>query len=545
MKVPQRFEELMSRLAEGPLPKDDSIELARLIEQDPALAAELRKQLETSEMIALSENADREGSRFADALRHRLAEQGRKLSQSSEPTTIRTGETSLLNRYSNKQRLIAFMKASIALHLIWVCIAAGAYYVGTQRSADRTTGSGSDLSVNGGLSSGSSILGPEGKGQRNPNGDDQGNAEVSAQGAANIDFQKLAKAATSSNPVERTRAMAQLLEQLNSENAAEILGAMHLAGANPEQMGSLVYAWAALDGPAAMAFADEMKEHMNDEESFGYRSQVIRGWGSADPEAAIAYVDGMEEGRLAGGLRWNLISGLADGNIDVATDYVISRAEAEDRGSWKYSEMLTERVLDQRDVQASVSWADQLPDGNVKTAALHRVATDFVAEDPVAAAEWATALSDTDHGTKVIHEVSDEWAERDPAATVAWLETLPDGDAKAYGMSAALTEWVKRGDPREASEYLAAMPASEQRDRAVGGFARTLSHSDPSSAVTWAETIADPKIRQGALIDAGRSWLRSDPTAAADWMQSGDLEASVVEGISSPGKGDWSEARKR
>ena len=548
MNTIHRFEELMSRLAEGPLPVDDLTELTQLIEKEPSLATELSEQLETSEMIALSEDADREGSRFADALRHRLAEQRgisqRKLSQSAVPETIRSGETSFLNRYSNKQRLIALMKASIALHLIWVCIAAGAYYVGTQRPADLATGSGADRSIYGGQSSGPSILGPEGKGQRDPSGKGE-LAEGSSQGASGKDFQMLAKSATSSNPVERTRAMAQLLENLSSENAAEILGAMHLAGAKPDQMGSLVYAWAALDGPAAMAFADEMKDEMSDEENYGYRSQVVRGWGSSDPDAAIAYVDAIEDGKLAGGLRWNLVSGLADGNIDRATEYVVSRADAKDRGSWRYMEMLTERVLDQRDVKASVGWADQLPDGNVKTAALYRVATDFVAEDPQAAAEWATTLSDTDAGTKVIHEVSDEWAERDPAATVAWLETLPDGDAKAYGMSAALTEWVKRGDPREASEYLASMAPSEQRDRAVGGFAQTLSNSDPSSAVTWAETIADPKIRQGALINAGRSWMRTDPTAAAEWMQSEGLEANVVEGIRRPAKQDWSDVKDR
>ena len=107
-------------------------------------------------------------------------------------------------------------------------------------------------------------------------------------------------------------------------------------------------------------------------------------------------------------------------------------------------------------------------------------------------------------------------------------------------MSAALTEWVKRGDPRVASEYLASMAPSEQRDRAVGGFATTLSHSDPSSAVTWAETIADPKIRQDALIDAGRSWMRTDPTAAAEWMQTEGLDTNVVEGITNRGERDWS-----
>ena len=178
------------------------------------------------------------------------------------------------------------MKASLALHIIWVCIAAGAYYIGTQRPANKGPADGADAGQVGTSPAGSSILdtagGRAGRGSAAGGISDENSA---SRGVSSKDFPALAKLAASSNPVERTRAMAELLEQLNSENAAEILGAMHLAGAKPEQMGSLVYAWAALDGPAAMAFADEMKEHMSREERFGYQSQVVRGWGSADPDA--------------------------------------------------------------------------------------------------------------------------------------------------------------------------------------------------------------------------------------------------------------------
>jgi len=127
--------------------------------------------------------------------------------------------------------------------------------------------------------------------------------------------------------------------------------------------------------------------------------------------------------------------------------------------------------------------------------------------------------------------VSDEWAERDAPATIAWLETLEAGEAKTAGMSAALAEWVKRGDPMEASKYLAAMPKSEERDSAVGGFAQILARSDPEAAVTWAETIGNDKVRSETLVDAGRAWLRLDPATATDWLQGGDLDEAIVERI--------------
>ena len=345
-------------------------------------------------------------------------------------------------------------------------------------------------------------------------------------------LRSLAQDVTSANPVKRAHAMATLLASLNSENAGQIIGAMHAAGADDMQMGSLVYAWAAHDGTAAMAFADEVD--MSDEDRYGYKNQVVKGWASTDPDKAKAWVDGLENQKEAGGYRWNLVAGMADGSLEVATAYAIERAEAEARGAFKYMDMITERMLDKSSVGDSVKWAETLPEGNVRTAALHRIATDFAGENPEAAAAWAGAMTENEGGTKVVYEVADEWAERDPAAAVAWLETLPDGDAKSYGMAAALTEWVKRGDPVAASEYLAGMPASEQRDQAVGGFVGTLSSSDPASAATWAGTIQNEGIRQKAQITAGRSWIRNDPVAAHEWLQGSNLGEQVLENITAP-----------
>lgn len=424
-------------------------------------------------------------------------------------------------------------------HLLWLVVAVAAYIFGSRQSEPAAT----DV-IPGGQSAGNGLAGSVLPSSKAKAAAKASSNEITAAAVDGPSFsaalEKMVKAATTSNPIEQQRGMAQLLASLTTENAAEILGAMHEAGADDEAMGLLVYAWAAKDGEAAMAFADEMGDAMSKEDAFGYRNQVVKGWASSDPNSAMAWVDGLgEDVKGVGHFRWNLVSGMADGNLAAASDYVVQRAEAEDRGAPKFMDMIAERMLREAGVSESVGWAEGLPESGIKTAALRRVATDFVAEDPIKAADWASDYVDADHGPRLIHEVSDEWAERDPAAAVEWLETLPDGDAKSAGMSAALTEWVKRGDPMEASKYLADMPVSPQRDQAVAGFASTLAYTDPESAMTWATTIEDNGARDRAMIEAGRAWMRVDPASATQWVQSNDLGDSVAQGITAPrGKRD-------
>ena len=461
---------------------------------------------------------------------------------------------------SHIHSLSTMTRSTLILHCLWFLVATAAFLVGAQRSqrqngalgpedAFSTQESGNSPSQLAGQSPGEAKK----NSQRHRPDTGAAGSMFSSAGLANASIADLAKAAASSSPVKRSQAVALLLDKLDTENAPEILGQAHEAGASEEHMGLLVYAWGALDGTAAMAFADEIAEHMNDEERFGYRSQVVKGWASSDPAQAKAWVDGLENQKglvddleeaqdMLAGYRWNLIAGMADGSIYAATAYAFERAEANDRGAPRYMDMITERQLEQSNIGDSVDWAEALPEGHLKTAALRRIATDYVDENPGGAADWAETMIDQDHGPRVIHEVSDEWAERDPAAAVAWLETLQDGEAKSAGMSAALAEWVKRGDPMEASKYLANMPQSPERDQAVGGFAEILARSDPQSAVQWAETIQREDVREEALVEAGRAWMRRDPIAAAQWLQDGTVGSQTAEKIIAGSKDrDWGE----
>ena len=316
------------------------------------------------------------------------------------------------------------------------------------------------------------------------------------------------------NPLKRQLAFARLLEGLTPENAQLIREQMRGGKAEGDQWRLFQYAWGAADGEGALAAAQaiENKDHRN-----GAIGSAITGWASADPASAIGWVGSMEDGDEKNRLHENLVGGLAYHDIGTATSYVMKLADAGDQRAAQYMETVASEQLRKDGHQAAATWASNLPDGDVKGAALDRVANTYVARDAAGAAAWAEQFADKDFGARVIEEVGDEWAERDPAASVAWLESLSEGQGKSEGMSSALGEWARR-DPTAASEYLVAMPASELKDTAVNGFVRRVAWEDPESAIVWANSISQDNLRNEAMTRAAQAYFVKDREAALQWL---------------------------
>ncbi len=78
--------------------------------------------------------------------------------------------------------------------------------------------------------------------------------------------------------------------------------------------------------------------------------------------------------------------------------------------------------------------------------------------------------------------------------TARWLTSRHD----APGLD-DLTRRAALAEPFTTARWLAAMPMSAERDRAVAVFAETHAAVDPEHAAVWAESISDPDKRAAAL----------------------------------------------
>jgi len=344
----------------------------------------------------------------------------------------------------------------------------------------------------------------------------------------------LAKEALSDpNPLTRNLAFSKLLESMTPENVQLLMEALRDGRADGDQWRLFLYAWGAMDGAGAIEHASTLEG----DRKTRFLAEALTGWASKDPTAAMAWLDTQEDGDAKNRYQWSLVGGLADRDIGMATDYVYRLSSEGNKEAARYLETVASEELRKNGTAGATLWAERLPDGALKGAALDRVAGAYVNENPEAAAAWAARFATADYGSRVIEEVGDEWAERDPRAAVAWLETLDEGAGRSEGLFSAFREWTQR-DAMAASEYLAGLPAGPSKDSAVSGFARTLARDDPEAAVIWAKTITNEESRVQTLTRAGQAWFRRDPVSAAEWLQTANLPAEAQQAVINPPQDD-------
>lgn len=411
-----------------------------------------------------------------------------------------------------------------SIHALWFVAALGAYGLGAWNRGGANDPNGTDLAtvVRAPAPPDVSLrraLQPDGTGEAGQ----EGNAPASSPSRAALsqtEIESMAREAFNDpNPLKRQLAFARLLEGLTADNAESIRAQMAGGNASGDQWRLFQYAWGSVDGQGALTAAGKIEDEGRRN---GAISQALSGWASADPTQAIAWLNGLENQDQKNRFQDSLVGGLADYDIGFATNYVMDLAAAGDKRAGDHMRTVASEQLRKEGPEGAARWAEALADGDVKGAALERVANSFAARDPEAAAAWAAQFATASYGTQVIDEIGEEWAEQNPTATVNWLLNLPDSRGKSAGMHSALGEWARR-DPTAASQYLVDMPQSPLKDEAVGGFVRRVAWEDPQAALAWARTIAQESTRQEAMTRAGQALFVRDREAALQWLPTSGL----------------------
>ena len=353
--------------------------------------------------------------------------------------------------------------------------------------------------------------------------------------------------------LEANKMFADLLLNLTADNAREIFDALRESGGADgnfgRDMGLFLQAWGRLDGQKAIeAVADLGGDGRR--RAFGSMS-AMEGWASTDAEAAKAYVASAEAGWEKGMMSQGLISGIARTDPAAATEYVLEldaarEAAGEEAGDDRWRGFAVDRQMEviaeaqlRRGSSEATSWAESLPDRDLKAAAFDKVAESLVKGDPAAAAAWVEEHAGSDYAQRAVREIAEEFGRSDPRAAIEWAENLPEV-SQGNALAETLDQWT-RSDPVEASKYLQNMPESPARDAAVQSFARQLDREDPAAAADWAVTISDEGRRTETLQSVGSSWMRSDPDGAKAWLPTSGLsEEAQLKIIEQPqGRGDW------
>lgn len=436
------------------------------------------------------------------------------------------------------------MKKSLFVHGTWLLVAVVSFGVGWQwgpRVSSSSTQAGAIQGPPPSLIGASSM-------KKDPNQAALNTADEALRLGSRLseaDIQSLGETfRKAASPIERRLAFGKILENLTVENALLMRAQIEHLDPKQTEFREFHYAWGAIAGADAALFGATTKEDD--------MTHSLAGWANADPAAAKDWFESLTiEGNpdfeyllkdrkvdpngLRNHLMRGMVHGLAENDPKIASDFVLSMAESGHKEAFGMMHIVAENMMRTDKPSKAASWAESLPEGRARQAAMSRVADRFVDENPEAAAEWASAYAEAPEGRAVIGEVGANWSHRDPEAAIDWLSSLPNSHGQNNGMHRALHDWTHR-DPTAASEFLTAMPESPAKNAAITGFSSRIAHEDPQAGIAWAETITSEGQRNQTMVAIGRAWSRKDATAAADWVAASGLPEKLQQAILNPPK---------
>jgi len=437
------------------------------------------------------------------------------------------------------------MKKPILIHAAWLLVAAGTFAAGRYMmpSASDTVAENEESTQTRLLNSTSnpgraSSAGSTAKGSGASTG---ANGSYSVAGA-------ISALQNEKDPLKKNLLLAEILMNMTAENAQDVLAMLQedRGRDSGRQMGLFFQAWGKLDGEAAVTAALAMNEggDRGGRGGFGggmYAAAAISAWAKTDQGAAEVWLDSQEDGRDKTMLKMGYVNGLAESDPDAATSYVLAMLDKEgasteeggDRRGFdingRYFDTITRQQLE-RGLDVAKDWADGLPDGAFKSAALDDIADRMAREDIEGAKEWIAKYADQDFAKDAVGEIAQRMSRDDPKAAVDWVLSLPEA-SQGRALYSAFNEWTQK-DVTAASDFLAQMPASDTKDSAVYGLVRELDGEDPASAAAWAVTIQDEQMRQRSVMEVAGNWYKEDQAAATNFMtQNGvseDMQKMII-----------------
>lgn len=341
-------------------------------------------------------------------------------------------------------------------------------------------------------------------------------------------FSRLHVALSTRNSEWRERAFSMIADDLSAAQVQELIANLRERRFpdREEAIAQLFARWAEFDSSAAMVSAQEWP-------TTGERQRIVRAvlgaWVEKDARAAEQWVTELPEGLLKNAAWRTLIGAVAGGD----PPHALALAQSLQL-SWEGAETMVAAIIDSwvgSNPHDAVAHATLLPAGELRSAALRRVAEQWAHVDLLQALAWADSVADQEFlvkpmgsvGVTPIFSVLKVWVDKDSAAAVRWLQQLPEGDKKASLISSASTFLRSAAPNPEVATQLAMMlPQGATRDNALQQFAQQIAGWEPAAALRWIEQQSDPEQRRVILSGCLSHLSGSDLQKALEFAQSVD-----------------------
>ncbi|MFZ9875043.1 MAG: hypothetical protein ACO3E8_06715 [Candidatus Methylacidiphilales bacterium] len=181
-------------------------------------------------------------------------------------------------------------------------------------------------------------------------------------------------------------------------------------------------------------------------------------------------------------------------------------------------DVLSKATLDE--VKKALAWAESLPEGPMKKAALEKILKRWGELDGPGATAYAAQVYSETGNANLLREALAGWGEKDPQGAINQLGSLGLSDGLQGDIRRDLLEQWADLNPAAAAAYAVQNRDTNSWRGLVGTVADEWSKRDPMSAANWAASLDSGRDKRGAIYSAISNWADADPNGAAAYVSS-------------------------
>jgi hypothetical protein len=365
----------------------------------------------------------------------------------------------------------------------------------------------------------------------------------------------LAAAKGISQPAERERAMAAIVNRLDWMDPAEaskVVQAMPKGNARTSALENLSYglywqspaeraailaqfegaehsriagrvagAMIAEDAEAAMKLFKEIPPTQRGEYDFRY---FISSLAQHDPQQALKFAASLESASERSQAVRQTIQHMASLSPQEAARAMEAMNDPKDR---QQALVALADSWGARDPEAAMRWAESLS-GDEQTAALAKLLPEQARNNPSEAAGRLQSLLENPGNTSgavlqsATGELASEWAGRNPVEAATWVAGLPAGSAAESGATSLVRNWSTH-DPAAAADWISNLPDGGVKDAAIQPLVESIRQNDPETAFSWGLSIQDAAKRAAVMEATIKNWNTNDADAVRLAIQGAEL----------------------
>jgi hypothetical protein len=186
------------------------------------------------------------------------------------------------------------------------------------------------------------------------------------------------------------------------------------------------------------------------------------------------------------------------------------------------------------DVVSAAAWAEELPAGATRKAAINGVAIMWANQDLALATAWAGQQLVGDERIGALTSVAYEAARTEPVLALDIAGALPAGTERDALAKHATLQWAAV-DPIPAAQWAIQIEDEQLKERVLAHIATAWGDGDPAGAAKFAvQGLAPSHCQDDAVVSIVQRWVQHDPASAAQWVAGfpdGHLRETAAENI--------------